>query len=63
MCMLTPTQPNWSKPRSISRQRGVDMRQRQHDVGGDALRIAMRQIGISVVQHADRFDAFRLVGR
>ena len=42
-------------------QCGVDMRQRQHHVGGDALRVAVRQIGVAVVQHLDRFDAFRLV--
>jgi hypothetical protein len=40
---------------------GVDMRQRQHDIGRDALRVAVRQFGIAVVQHADRCDALRLV--
>ena len=42
-------------------QGGVDMGQRQHDVGGDALRIAVGEVGVAVVQHLHRVHAFGLV--
>jgi hypothetical protein len=42
-------------------QRRVDVRQRQHHVGTYAIGEAMRELGIGVVQHLDRSDAFRLV--
>ena len=37
------------------------MRQRQHHIGGDALRIAVCEVGVAVVEHLHRFDAFGLV--
>src|SRR6266404_1178717 len=49
-------------------QCGVDMRQWQHDVGGNLIGIAVRRIGIAVrrigiavVQHADGSDTLRLL--
>jgi hypothetical protein len=40
-------------------EQGIGMRQRQHQLGTDAVGIAIRELGIGVVQH---FDA-RLTGR
>ena len=42
-------------------QRRVDVRQGQHDVRRDPLRIAVRKVGIAVVEHLDGFDALGLV--
>ena len=42
-------------------QRRVDMRQGQHHVGADPVGVAVRELGIGVVQHLDRGHAFRLV--
>jgi hypothetical protein len=39
----------------------VDMRQRQHHVGRDAIGMAMRQLGVAVIEQVDRLHAFRLV--
>ena len=43
-------------------QCGVDMGQWQHHIGGDALRVAVRQVSIAVVEHLHRFNALPLVG-
>ncbi len=42
-------------------QRCVDVRQGQRDVGGDAVRVARRQLGVAVVQQVDRRDALGFV--
>src|SRR5262245_33424765 len=60
MFMLTPTQPSWSKPRSISFS---DASPRQHDLGTDPVGIATRKPGICVVQPIDRSHALRPIRR
>ena len=60
---VDPDAPKLIEPSLHLAQRRVDMRQRQHDVGRDPPRVALRQFGITIVQQMQRLHALASSGR